>query len=80
MIEHTPRVGLGNKIVDFERRVGELAIAHLQLRPQPPKHADTIVWIVVRAVEHLTIRYVLDQPSIDHDEFLDELTAVSAIT
>lgn len=76
MIEHTPRLGLGNKIVDFEQRVGELAIAHLRLRPHPPKHTNTIVWIAVRAVEHLTIRYVLDQPPIDHDEFLDELAAL----
>jgi AcrR family transcriptional regulator len=76
MIEHTPRLGLGNKIVDFEQRVGELALAHLQLRAQLPEHAGTFVWIAVRAVEHLTIRYVVDQPPIDRDEFLDELTAL----
>lgn len=76
MIEHTPRLGLGNKIVDFEQRVGGLAIAHLRLRPPPPEHADTMVWIAVRAVEHLTVRYVLDKPPIDHDEFLDELAAL----
>lgn len=76
MIEHTPRLGLGNKIVDFEQRVGELALAHLQLRDQRPEHPNTVVWIAVRAVEHLAIRYVLDQPPIDHDEFLDELTAL----
>ncbi|MCX8559434.1 TetR/AcrR family transcriptional regulator [Mycolicibacterium mucogenicum] len=76
MIEHTPRLGLGNKIVDFEQRVGELALAHLNLRDRRPEHPDTVVWIAVRAVEHLAIRYVLDQPPIDHDEFLDELTAL----
>jgi AcrR family transcriptional regulator len=76
MIEHTPRLGLGNKIVDFEQRVGGLAIAHLRLRPEPPKRADTMVWIAIRAVEHLTIRYVLDKPTIDHDEFLDELAGL----
>jgi AcrR family transcriptional regulator len=76
MIDHTPRLGLGNKIVDFERRVGELALAHLQLRDQRPEHPNTVVWIAIRAVEHLAIRYVLDQPPIDHDEFLDELTAL----
>ena len=37
MIEHTPRLGLGNKIVDFEQRVGELALAHLNLRDQRPE-------------------------------------------
>jgi AcrR family transcriptional regulator len=78
LIEHTPRLGLGNKIADFEQRVGELAIAHLRLRPQPIHHADTRIWIAVRAVEHLSIRYVLDRPDIDHDEFLDELAALMA--
>lgn len=76
MIEHTPRLGLDNKIVDFERSVGELALAHLKLRSESVQHADTFVWITVRAVEHLTIRYVLDQPAIDRDEFLDEVTAL----
>lgn len=78
LIEHTPRLGLGSKIADFEQRVGELAIAHLRMRPEPTRHADTRVWIAVRAVEHLTIRYVLDRPAIDHDEFLDELAALTS--
>ncbi len=76
LIEHTPRLGLGSKIADFEQRVGELAIAHMRMRTQPTQHADTRVWIAVRAVEHLTVRYVLDRPAIDHDEFLDELCAL----
>jgi AcrR family transcriptional regulator len=76
LIEHVPRLGLGDKIVDFEQRVGELAMAHLRLRAAAVDHTETTVWIAVRAVEHLTIRYVLDQPAIDRNEFLDELTAL----
>ncbi|MCV7260202.1 TetR/AcrR family transcriptional regulator [Mycobacterium shimoidei] len=76
MIEYTPRLGLGNRIVEFEQRVGALAIAHLRLRARPMERADTMVWMAIRAVEHLTIRYVVDKPPIDHDEFLDELAAL----
>ncbi|HEY1842322.1 MAG TPA: TetR/AcrR family transcriptional regulator [Mycobacterium sp.] len=76
LVEHVPRLGLGDKIIDFEQRVGELAMAHLRLRSATGEHTDTVVWIAVRAVEHLTIRYVLDQPPIARDEFLDELTAL----
>jgi AcrR family transcriptional regulator len=76
LIEHVPRLGLGDKIIDFEKRVGELATAHLRLRSATVEHTDTIVWIAVRAVEHLTIRYVLDRPPIGRAEFLDELTAL----
>jgi hypothetical protein len=30
----------------------------------------------VRTVEHLTIRYLLDRPPIDRDEFIDELSTL----
>jgi AcrR family transcriptional regulator len=76
LVEHVPRLATGDKIIDFEQRVGELAMAHLRLRSATDEHSDTVVWIAVRAVEHLTIRYVLDRPSIERDEFLDELTAL----
>ena len=76
MIEHTPRLGLGDKIAAFEQRVGEIALAHLRLRAQPLDRAETTIWLLVRTVEHLTIRYLLDRPPIDRDEFLDELAAL----
>jgi AcrR family transcriptional regulator len=34
------------------------------------------VWIAVRTVEHLTVRYVLQQPPIPREAFLDSLTGV----
>lgn len=74
LIEHTPRLGLDYKITTFEDRIGELATAHLRLRSLPIRHARTKIWLAVRTVEHLTIRYLLDQPGIGRDEFLDEVT------
>jgi AcrR family transcriptional regulator len=74
--EHTPRLGVGDKIAAFEQRVGEIAIAHMRLRDQPASHSATASWLGVRTVEHLSIRYLLDQPPIDRDEFIDELTAL----
>jgi AcrR family transcriptional regulator len=76
LIEHTPRLGLGDKIAAFEQRVGEIGLAHVRLRAQPLKHAGTTIWLLVRTVEHLTIRYLLDRPPIDRDEFVDELSAL----
>jgi hypothetical protein len=32
--------------------------------------------LLVRTVEHLTIRYLLDRPPIDRDEFIEELSAL----
>jgi AcrR family transcriptional regulator len=74
--EHTPRLGVGDKIAAFEQRVGEIAIAHMRLRAQPVSHSATASWLLVRTVEHLTIRYLLDRPPIERDEFIDELSAL----
>jgi AcrR family transcriptional regulator len=74
--EHTPRLGVGDKIAAFEQRVGEIAIAHMRLRAQPHGRSATASWLLVRTVEHLTIRYLLDRPPIDRNEFVDELGAL----
>jgi AcrR family transcriptional regulator len=74
--EHTPRLGVGDKIAAFEERVGDIAIAHMRLRAQPASHSATASWLLVRTVEHLTIRYLLDRPPIDRNEFVDELSAL----
>ncbi|CUU58042.1 DNA-binding transcriptional regulator, AcrR family [Parafrankia irregularis] len=39
----------------------------------------TVAWILVRTVEHVTVRYVLDQPPIPRAEIVEELTAMIAI-
>jgi AcrR family transcriptional regulator len=76
VMEHTPRLGIGDKIAAFEQRVGEIAIAHMRLRAQPLGRAQTTIWLLVRTVEHLTIRYLLDRPPIDRDEFIEELSTL----
>lgn len=62
----------------LERRVRELVVAYLATRPgttRSVEHART-AWVLVTAVEHLTVRYVLDRPPIDRDAFLDEVVAL----
>ena len=76
MIEHTPRLGVGNKIAAFEQRIGEIGIAYLRLQSQAINRVETTTWMLVRTVEHLSIRYVLDQPPIEREEFIDELSAL----
>ncbi|MFI5779242.1 TetR/AcrR family transcriptional regulator [Nocardia sp. NPDC051570] len=77
VVERTPRLEAAGTLAAFERRIGELTTAYLMLhrktlRPDVP--LDTAAWILVRTVEHLTVRYVLDRPSIDRDQFLDEMS------
>ncbi|MDR6974366.1 AcrR family transcriptional regulator [Streptomyces sp. 3330] len=79
-VEHGPRLDDGRALRAFEQRVGELVHAYLttqrgSLRPDAP--LDTAVWMLVRTVEHLTVRYLLDRPPIPRDEFLEELTRLA---
>ncbi|MFF0115725.1 TetR/AcrR family transcriptional regulator [Streptomyces prasinus] len=77
VVEDGPRLDDGRALRAFEQRVGELVLAYLttrrrELRPDVP--LDTAVWMLVRTVEHLTVRYLLDRPPVPRDRFTEELT------
>ncbi|MFD7939446.1 hypothetical protein ACFV4T_33850 [Streptomyces sp. NPDC059755] len=79
-VEHGPRLDDGRALGAFEQRIGELVRAYLTtqrggLRPDAP--LDTAVWMLVRTVEHLTVRYLLDRPLIPREQFLEELTRLA---
>ncbi len=77
VVEQTPRLTSGTAVVAFEQQIGELARVALTLRrEQVPADVDfdAAAWLLVRAVEHLTVRYVLDRPPIPRDTFLAEIT------
>lgn len=62
----------------LEQRVRELVVAYLATRPGATRSVDhaRTAWFLVTTVEHLTVRYVLDAPPIDRDDFLDEVVAL----
>jgi hypothetical protein len=67
-------------LVAFEQRIGELTKAYLTInRRQVRSEAglDTAAWMLVRMVEHLCVRYILDQPDIDREQFIDEITLMA---
>ncbi|MFD7131988.1 TetR/AcrR family transcriptional regulator [Streptomyces sp. NPDC059894] len=79
-VEDGPRLDDGRTLRAFEQRIGELVLAYLTtrrrgLRPDTP--LDTAVWMLVRTVEHLTVRYLLDRPPIPREQFLEELTRLA---
>ncbi|MBV7697770.1 TetR/AcrR family transcriptional regulator [Streptomyces sp. TRM70350] len=80
VVEHGPRLDDGRTLRAFEHRIGELVLAYLTthragLRPDVP--LDAAVWMLVRMVEHLTVRYLLDRPPIPREQFLDELSRLA---
>jgi AcrR family transcriptional regulator len=80
VMEQTPRLGGDSRLVAFERHIGELTRAYLTLnraQVRPDARFGTASWMLVRMVEHLTVRYILDRPDIGRDEFLDEITTLA---
>ncbi|PRC55195.1 TetR family transcriptional regulator, partial [Mycobacterium sp. ITM-2017-0098] len=72
--------GAGSKLVAFEQRIGELTKAYLTInrrQVRPEAGIDTAAWMLVRMVEHLCVRYILDQPAIDRQQFIDEITVMA---
>ena len=65
----------------LEERVTGLISAYLAARP-PQMRSDlaptTAAWILVRAIENLSVRYVLDKPPIDRTTFVSELELLVA--
>src|SRR5689334_15453973 len=80
VMEQTPRLGSSSKLIAFEQRIGDLTKAYLtinQKQIRPVASNDTAAWMLVRMVENLCVRYILDQPPIVRDEFIDELTVMA---
>lgn len=77
VVEQTPRISVGHTVVNFEDQIADLTRTALTLRGYRP-NADTDIpaaaWMLVRTVEHLTVRYILDRPDIPRDAFLTNIT------
>ncbi|MFD6156198.1 TetR/AcrR family transcriptional regulator [Nocardia sp. NPDC060256] len=77
VIEQTPRLSGDNTVFAFEQQIGELARVALTMhRDSLPDDVDfeAASWMLVRAVEHLAIRYILDQPAVSRERFLADIT------
>lgn len=78
LVEQLPRTPGGRRAV-FARRIDELVTTVLLSRGAPDSDAArAAVWTVVRAVEHLTIGYVLERPGFGREVVVEELTALVA--
>ncbi|MGY0021115.1 TetR/AcrR family transcriptional regulator [Streptomyces sp. cg35] len=79
-IVYGPRLDDGRALRVFEDRIGELVLAYLTSRREelrPDLSLPAAAWMLVRTVEHLTVRYLLDRPPIPRDRFLAELTQLT---
>jgi len=79
VVEVLPRAQSGSWTAALEQRVGDLVTAYLSINKAQTTISDpaTSAWILVRMVEHLSVQYVLEQPPISRDQFIDELIALT---
>lgn len=74
--DELPRKENSARASALEQRITDLLSAYLAAR-RPLMRRDltpsTAAWIAVRAIENLTVRYVLEQPPIDRETFVGEL-------
>jgi len=77
LVEQLPR-SEGGRRARFAHRIDELMATALAAGQPELSDAsvEAVAWILVRAVEHVTIRYALDRPGFDRNLVLDELTAL----
>ena len=76
--EELPIARNRERLSALERRVRDLSTAYLSARPEPSRRPrpGRAAWVIVLAIENLAVRWVLDQPPISRDEFLDEIVAL----
>ena len=79
VVEQLPRTQHGHKTEAVEQRVGDLVAAYLSMRKPQTRALEpsTSAWILVRMVEHLTVQYVLENPPIAREKFIDELSLMT---
>ncbi|MBJ7328447.1 MAG: TetR/AcrR family transcriptional regulator [Solirubrobacteraceae bacterium] len=79
IVEKVPHHTGLDTFAQFERRIGDLMRGYLMMRRDLLRdtNLETLIWVVVQVVEHLTVRYVLEEPSITRDEFVDELATLT---
>ncbi|MCW2765992.1 MAG: TetR family transcriptional regulator [Nocardioides sp.] len=80
VMEDLPATSNRERRTALEQRVRELVMAYLAARPGTTRSTDhaTTAWVLVMAIENLAVRYVLDEPAISRERFLDEVVALCA--
>jgi AcrR family transcriptional regulator len=78
VMEDLPAARNKDRRQGLEARVRELLVAYLAARPGHTRSTDhaATAWVLVMAIENLTVRYVLDEPAISRELFLDEVVAL----
>ena len=78
LIAELPPAQAGERTGQIERRIRDLVTAYLVFAPSRERiEPAASAWLLVRMVEHLTVRFILESPPISRDQLVDELVALT---
>lgn len=77
-LDRVPAERYAPRVDALRERVSDVTyhLAAAGLPGAAPQELERSVWMAVRIVEHLTVRYALQRPAIPREAFLDSLTSV----
>ncbi len=75
--EELPAVQHRHRQRALEQRVRELLTVYLGASGATRPDNAATAWVLVMAVENISVRWVLDRPDLSRDQLLDELTALA---
>lgn len=80
LVEQMPRLGGSMEIQSIERRAIDMALGYRTALSGaiPFTQRPAMEWMAIQALQQITVRYVLDQPPIERDTFIDELVRLIA--
>ncbi len=78
VVEEVPPAYSEEHLQNLRRRIQELGSAYLAGRAPGTRRGATRSWVLVSAMEALSVRWVLDRPAIRREELIEELTLLAA--
>ncbi|WP_223182656.1 MULTISPECIES: TetR/AcrR family transcriptional regulator [unclassified Streptomyces] len=76
VVEEVPPSYHERHVHHLRRRIHDLGSAYLAGRVPETGNGATRAWVLVAAMEALSVRWILDRPAIRREELVEELTAL----
>jgi AcrR family transcriptional regulator len=78
LVDRVPAVEQQEALRPIRGRLADVVYHSLAANPQALRHSDheRTTWLIVEITQHLLVRYVLDTPPIEREDFIDDACGV----
>jgi AcrR family transcriptional regulator len=78
LVDRVPGVEQREALQSLRSRLADVVYHSLATNPQALRHSDheRTTWLIVEITQHLLVRYVLDAPPIEREDFIDDASRV----